>query len=76
MIFVGEIRNWSEVGEPNRDIVVVNRNEASGTSTAFSELVFDVKYGKKQGKYITDAITTKSNGDMVTKIGQTPDTIG
>jgi phosphate transport system substrate-binding protein len=76
MIFTGEIRNWSEVGEPNKDIVVVNRNEASGTSTAFSELVLDVKYGKKQGKYITDAITTKPNGDMVTKIGQTPDTIG
>lgn len=76
MIFAGEIRNWSEVGGPNRDIFVVNRDEASGTRAAFSELVLDVKYGKKQGKYIADAITTESNGDMVTKVGQTPDTIG
>jgi phosphate transport system substrate-binding protein len=75
MIFAGEIRNWHEVGGSNREIVVVNRDEASGTRAAFSELVLQVKYGK-EGKFIADAITTESNGDMVTKVGQTPDTIG
>jgi phosphate transport system substrate-binding protein len=75
MIFAGEIKNWREVGGPSRDIVVVNRDEASGTRAAFTELVLQVKYGKK-GKFIADAITTESNGDMVTKVGQTPDTIG
>jgi len=75
MIFAGKIKNWREVGGPSRDVVVVNRDEASGTRAAFSEMVLQVKYGK-EGKFIADAITTESNGDMVTKVGQTPDTIG
>ena len=75
MIFAGKIKNWREVGGPNREIVVVNRDEASGTRAAFTELVLQVKYGK-EGRFIADAITTESNGDMVTKVGQTPDTIG
>jgi phosphate transport system substrate-binding protein len=75
-IFAGEIRNWEKVGGPDKQIVVVNRDEASGTRAAFSELVLDKQYGKGNGKFITDAITTESNGDMVTKVGQTPDTIG
>ena len=76
LIFAGEINNWSEVGGMDREIVVVNRDEASGTRAAFRELVLDKKYGKKKGKFIADAITVESNGDMVTKVGQTPDTIG
>ena len=75
-IFSGEIKNWKQVGGQNEEIVVVNRDEASGTRAAFRELVLDKVYGKKQGKFIADAITTESNGDMVTKVGQTPDAIG
>jgi phosphate transport system substrate-binding protein len=74
-IFTGEIRNWSAVGGPNRAIVVVNRDEASGTRAAFQELCLDEALGK-DAKYILDAITTESNGDMVTKVGATPDAIG
>jgi ABC-type phosphate transport system substrate-binding protein len=72
----GEIRNWKEAGGPDKKIVVVNRDEASGTRAAFSYLVLDKHFGKGNGKFIADAITTESNGDMVTKVGQTPDTIG
>ncbi|MBN2324682.1 MAG: phosphate ABC transporter substrate-binding protein [Spirochaetes bacterium] len=75
-IFAGEIRNWKEVSGPDREIVVVNRDEASGTRAAFSELVLEKNFGKGKAKFIADAITTESNGDMVTKVGQTPDTIG
>jgi phosphate transport system substrate-binding protein len=74
-IFTGEIRNWSKVGGPNKAIVVVNRDEASGTRAAFLELVLDKVMGKG-AKFLADAITVESNGDMVTKVGQTPDTIG
>jgi phosphate transport system substrate-binding protein len=75
-IFSGEIKNWKQVGGQDKPIVVVNRDEASGTRAAFTELVLHPVMGKEQGKFIADAITVESNGDMVTKVGQTPDTIG
>ncbi len=75
-IFAGEIKNWKEIGGLDKPIVVVNRDEASGTRAAFGELALDKHYGKKKGKFIKDAITTESNGDMVTKVGSTPDSIG
>ena len=74
-IFTGEIQNWSAVGGPNKAIVVVNRDEASGTRAAFLELCLEKALGD-DAKYILDAITVESNGDMVTKVGATPDAIG
>jgi phosphate transport system substrate-binding protein len=74
-IFTGEIRNWSEVGGPNKAIVVVNRDEASGTRAAFLELALEEALADDV-KFIRDAITTESNGDMVTKVGASPDSIG
>ena len=74
-IFTGEIRNWSGVGGPDKAIVVVNRDEASGTRAAFLELCLEEALGDDV-KFILDAITVESNGDMVTKVGATPDAIG
>jgi phosphate transport system substrate-binding protein len=75
-IFSGEITNWKDVGGPEQEIVVVNRDEASGTRGAFLELILDAYYGKKEGKFIADSIITESNGDMVVKVGTTPYSIG
>lgn len=38
-IYTGEITNWSEVGGPDRQIVVVGREAGSGTRGAFEELL-------------------------------------
>lgn len=38
-IFAGEITNWSEVGGNDRQIDLVNRDEASGTREAFKKIV-------------------------------------
>lgn len=38
-IYSGEILNWSEVGGEDREIDLVNRDEASGTREAFKKLV-------------------------------------
>jgi phosphate transport system substrate-binding protein len=38
-IYSGEITNWSEIGAPAAAIMVVNREEGSGTRGAFTELV-------------------------------------
>lgn len=40
-IFAGDITNWREVGGPDMQIGLVNRDEASGTREAFSKLVMD-----------------------------------
>jgi phosphate transport system substrate-binding protein len=40
-IFEGRIKNWDEVGGPDLEIGIVNRDEASGTREAFSKIVLD-----------------------------------
>jgi phosphate transport system substrate-binding protein len=38
-IFSGEIQNWKDVGGEDREINLVNRDEASGTREAFNKIV-------------------------------------
>lgn len=40
-IFMGRITNWKQVGGPDLEIGLVNRDEASGTREAFSKIVLD-----------------------------------
>ncbi len=78
-LFNGTVKNWKELGGPDAPVVVVNRDEASGTRAAFLELVLQAVYKQKNDpkqKFLKDAITVESNGDMVTKVGSTPNAIG
>ena len=71
-IFAGEIANWSEVGGPDKPLVVVSREEGSGTRAAFEEMVMG-----KEGPVIADtAILQPSNGAVRTTVSTTPDSIG
>lgn len=45
-IFKGEIKNWQEVGGSDMEILVVSREEGSGTRSAFEEIL---KLEKKEG---------------------------
>ena len=74
-VFVGEIRNWSRLGGPDEEIVVVNRDQASGTFGAFRELVLVRTYGD-DARYVRQALVTESNGNMATMVTQTPYAIG
>ncbi|MBN2510641.1 MAG: phosphate ABC transporter substrate-binding protein [Spirochaetales bacterium] len=74
-IYVGEIKNWKDLGGPDHEIVVVNRDEASGTLGAFEELVLERIYGD-DGRFIREALITESNGNMATMVTQTPYSIG
>lgn len=40
-VFQGRVTNWSELGGPDLEIGLVNRDEASGTREAFGKLVLD-----------------------------------
>jgi phosphate transport system substrate-binding protein len=69
-IYAGNITNWNELGGPDKQIIVVSREEGSGTRTAFEELVMD-------GELITaEAILQPSNGTIKTTISSTPYSIG
>lgn len=74
-IFVGEITNWKDLGGPDAEIVVVNRDEASGTAGAFLELVLERTYGD-DARFLRKALVTESNGNMATMVAQTPYSIG
>jgi phosphate transport system substrate-binding protein len=72
-IFAGEITNYSEVGGPDAAIIVVSREEGSGTRAAFEELVME--HGEE--KVITDkALLQQSNGQVRTTVSTTPNAIG
>ena len=74
-IFHGDITNWKEAGGRDMPIVVVNRDESSGTYAAFWELVCQ-KYFGKAASYTKKAIVTKENGEVAMKVLATPGAIG
>lgn len=70
-IFSGQIKNWSELGGADAHIIVVSREEGSGTRTAFEEMVLG------EDLLMTDtAILQPSNGSVRTTVSTTPDAIG
>lgn len=74
-IYHGDITNWKDVGGPNMKIVVVNRDESSGTYAAFWELVCQATFGKTVA-YTKDVVVTKENGEVAAKVASTPGAIG
>jgi len=70
-IFSGSITNWSAAGGPDMPIVVVSREEGSGTRGAFEELMLG------EGVQISSgAILQASNGAILTTVSGTPGAIG
>ncbi len=74
-IYHGDITNWKQVGGVDRPIVVVNRDESSGTYAAFWELVCQKPFGKAIA-YTKNTIVTKENGEVAVKVLSTPGAIG
>lgn len=69
-IFAGEIRNWKEVGGEDAEIVVVIREEGSGTRKAFKELVL------KDKDYAINALQKQSNGAVRKAVAGNKNAIG
>jgi phosphate transport system substrate-binding protein len=70
-IFTGIATNWKDIGGPDTEIVVVSREEGSGTRAAFEELVMG------EGNLITEnALLQQSNGQVRTTVSTTPDSVG
>jgi len=73
-IFAGEITNYEEVGGADAEIIVVSREEGSGTRAAFEELVMES--GEEAGEISEDALLQQSNGQIRTTVSTTPNAIG
>ena len=71
-IYSGEITNWSELGGEDADIVVLSRDEASGTYDTWES--FTVKGAGVE--FVEGMIVVVSNGDLASKLASTPNAIG
>lgn len=69
-IFKGEITNWSEVGGDDADIVVVSREDGSGTRGAFEELV------GFENELVDGATIADGNGNVASTVAENPNAIG
>lgn len=70
-IFAGKIRNFKEVGGPDKEIVVVIREEGSGTRTTFEDLVMAKKANNSK-----DSLQKPSNGAVKATIAGNENAIG
>jgi len=71
-IYEGSITMWSEVGGPSVPIIVVGREEGSGTRGAFGSLIM----GDEEFAMVETAILQPSNGAVRTTVSTTPYSIG
>jgi phosphate transport system substrate-binding protein len=69
-IFSGVITNWSQVGGPDLDIGLVNRDEASGTREAFSKIVMD------DAQFDRGAVVLPGTGQVRAVVSEVPGAIG
>jgi phosphate transport system substrate-binding protein len=71
-IYEGSVTMWDEVGGSSAPIIVVGREEGSGTRGAFGSLVM----GDEEFAMVETAILQPSNGAVRTTVSTTPDSIG
>jgi phosphate transport system substrate-binding protein len=75
-VYHGDITNWKELGGTDAKIVVVNRDEASGTYVSFYDIFLKASFAKITEAYTKDAIVTKESGEVAAKVTSTPNAIG
>jgi phosphate transport system substrate-binding protein len=69
-IFIGQIKNWKEVGGDDVKIVVYSRESSSGTYEFFKEHVMNKK------NYAPDVLSLPATGGIIESVSQTKGAIG
>ncbi|MDR2405186.1 MAG: phosphate ABC transporter substrate-binding protein [Deltaproteobacteria bacterium] len=69
-IYIGEIKNWSELGSFDRPIIAINRDSSSGTFEMWLKLVLKGK------RYRRDAQVQPSGGGITYAVGGNRNAIG
>lgn len=70
-IFTGEVTNWKELGGEDMEIVVVSREDGSGSRDAFQEIV-----GYSSGELVRSAIVASGNGNIKTTVATNKHAVG
>jgi phosphate transport system substrate-binding protein len=70
-IFTGDVTNWKELGGEDLEIVVVSREDGSGSRDAFQEIV-----GYSSGELIRSAIIASGNGNIKTTVATNKHAVG
>ncbi len=70
-IFTGEVTNWSEVGGPDLEIMLITRPESSGTRALFETYALD---GNKETS--NSSQETDNSGELITKVTSNQGAIG
>lgn len=68
-VYSGEITNWSELGGADKAIVVIGREDGSGTRDGFESIVM----GDKEAKYAQEL---ESTGSVINAVSTTDGAIG
>ncbi len=69
-IYKGDITNWKELGGKDKEILVVQREAASGTRGAFEELL-DI-----ENKVLENALIAEGNGSVKANVAKKENAIG
>ena len=70
-VFTGETTNWSEVGGPDEDIILITRPESSGTRATFEKYALD---GNKEAS--NASMETDDSGVLLQNVKDTKGAIG
>ena len=70
-IFTGEVTNWKELGGDDLEIVVVSREDGSGSRDAFQEIV-----DYSSGELVRSAIIASGNGNIKTTVATNKHAVG
>ncbi|MEH7181267.1 phosphate ABC transporter substrate-binding protein [Neobacillus vireti] len=70
-VFTGEVKNWKELGGDDLEIVVVSREDGSGSRDAFQEIV-----GYSSGELVRSAIIASGNGNIKTTVATNKHAVG
>ncbi len=71
-IYSGQITNWKELGGSDKKIIIVSREESSGTRSAFEELIKLSDAGGLSGL----ALVSEGNGPVQAAVAGNPNAIG
>ncbi len=69
-IYMGKVKNWKEIGGPDRPVVVISRDTSSGTYEVWHEKVL------KKERVFPGALLQASNGAVVQAVSKNKNAIG
>jgi phosphate transport system substrate-binding protein len=69
-IYMGEVKNWKEVGGPNKELVIISRDTSSGTYEVWEEKVM------KKARVAPAALLQASNGAVAQVVSKNRYAIG